>query len=48
MNLLLQISNLVRINGHGVREFSHMLMTKNVTNDVSKDWPITLEHRFSG
>ena len=31
------LSNLVRINGHGVCEFSHMLMRKNVTNDVSKN-----------
>ena len=48
MNQLFQISNLVRINGHGVCEFSHMLMTKNVTNDVRKNWPIALERRFSG
>ena len=31
------LSNLVRINGHGVCEFSHMLMRKNVTNDVRKN-----------
>ena len=35
-----QLLHLVHIYGHGFYELSHMLMRKNVNNDVSKDLPI--------
>ena len=40
LNQLFQLLNLVHIYGHGFYELSHMLMRKNVNNDVSKDSPI--------
>ena len=42
LNQLFQRLHLVYIYGHGFYELSHMLMRKNVNNDVSKDSPIRL------
>ena len=41
LNQLSQFLHLVHVHGHGFYELSHMLMKKNVNNDVSKDSPIT-------
>ena len=40
LNQLFQFLHLVYIYGHGFYELGHMLMRKNVNDDVSKDSPI--------
>ena len=44
LNQLFQLLHLVHIYGHGFYELpvSHMLMRKNVNNDISKDSPIAV------
>ena len=38
--MLFQLLNLVGIKSYGFYELTHMLMIKNVNNDISKDLPI--------
>ena len=40
LNQIFQLLHLVQIYGLGFYELSHILMRKNVNNDVSKDSPI--------